>query len=116
MNNSDFLTLFLSSWERTLTNKLVKKAFECTRIHPCNADVILDRFRTSTPQPPATPPEQTRPHEASTEPDIHNCSTLVDRAVKNQNRDAANAMEQSFHQVLVRFELEKHEKEGLTSQ
>jgi hypothetical protein len=113
MNKGDFLTLFIPAWERTFTNKLVKQAFECTGIHPRNADVILDRFRTSTPQPPAMPPDQTGPHEASTEPDIHKFSTLVDRAVRDQNWDAANAVKQSFHQVLVRFELEKHEKEGL---
>ena len=110
MNKSDFLTLFIPAWERTFTNKLVKQAFECTGIHPRNADVILDRFRTLTPQPPATPPEQTITHKASTEPDIHKFSTLVDSTVRDQNWDAANAVKQSFHQVLVRFELEKHEK------
>jgi hypothetical protein len=50
------------------TETLVLKAFSATGIHPSNANVILDRFRTATPESVATPPEQTALSSLSGEP------------------------------------------------
>ncbi|KAF2633127.1 hypothetical protein BU25DRAFT_417646 [Macroventuria anomochaeta] len=44
---------------------LVLSAFENTGIYPLKPDIILDRFKKSTPPPPMMPQEQTKPQPAS---------------------------------------------------
>jgi hypothetical protein len=46
----DFFALFWASYNISFTSKNTLKAFEATGIEPCNANAVLRRFRTPTPQ------------------------------------------------------------------
>ena len=84
-------------------------AFKATGIHLPNADVILNRFRTPTPQPPATPLGQVGSEAASVEPNWLKTKLLLRSAVKDQDPAAANAVEQRLHHLHLLNELTQHE-------
>ena len=113
VTKADFIGLFWPAWVNTFTESLVLTAFKTTGIHPPNADVILDRFKTPTPQPPATPPGQVGAQAASTEPNWLKTKSLLRSAVKDQDPAAANAVEQRFHHLHLLNELTQHEIHGL---
>lgn len=48
-SKADFLSLFWPAWVYTFTGSLVKQAFTATGVSPLNADVILHKFRHTTP-------------------------------------------------------------------
>jgi hypothetical protein len=86
----------------------VLSAFVSTGIHPLEPDVILDRFKKSTPPPPVTPPEQTEPQPAASSPNWRRCRSDFDRAVRYGDQEAANKALQAIHQLHVQNELKDH--------
>ena len=109
----DFISLFWPAWVNTFTESLVLKAFEATGIYPPNANVILDRFRTPTPPIVNTPPGQTGPQAASTEPDWLKAKSLLQSVVKDKASDKVGKVEQIIHQLHVQLELAQHELQGV---
>lgn len=88
------------------------KAFEATGIQPPNANVILDRFKTTIPLSPATPPEQTETTAASTELDWLKTKTLLQSVVKDNRSPEAKALQQQVHHLHVHLELTRDELQG----
>lgn len=113
VDKSDFISLFWPSWKKTFTKPLVKRAFETTGICPPNPDVILDRFRTPTPPPPATPPEPSELQPAPNSPSWLKTQSLLRLERAGNHPGAATAVNQSLHQLHVQLELEKHKNAGL---
>lgn len=113
VNKSDFISLFWPAWVRTFTKALVERAFEATGIYPPNADVILNRFKTSTPPPPVTPPEPSELQAAPESPSWLKTKSLLRSAVEDKQPDAAGAVGQALHQLHVQFDLLQHENQGL---
>jgi hypothetical protein len=81
--------------------------------NPPNADVILRRFRTPTPSPIRTPPEQIGPAAAPIEPNWLKAKRLLRSAVKDYRSAEAGALEQEIHQLHVQNELILHELQGI---
>jgi hypothetical protein len=82
-------------------------------IYPLESDVILDRFKKSTPPPPMTPPQQSEPQVASTSPNWRRFRSSFDRAVTYGDPDAGNEARQQMHQMYVALELKDQELQGL---
>jgi hypothetical protein len=49
LSKADFFALFWPAWVSTFTENLILKAFEATGIHPMDPNVVLNRFRHTTP-------------------------------------------------------------------
>ena len=113
VKKSDFFSLFWPAWVNTFTKKLVLTAFETTGIHPPNANVILSRFRTPSPPIIRTPPEQTGPQAASTEPNWLKAKSLLRSVVKDNAGRELGALEQLLHQLHVQLELAQSELQGV---
>ncbi|KAH8621091.1 hypothetical protein IG631_24256 [Alternaria alternata] len=64
------------------TETSVLEAFSATGIHPPSANVILDRFRTATPETAATPPERTALSSSPGEPLWLKAKSLLRSATK----------------------------------
>jgi hypothetical protein len=112
VTKADFVSLFWPAWVNTFTKSLVLKAFEATGIHPPNADVILDRFKTTTPPSPVTPPEQAEPAAVSSELDWLKTKTLLQSVVKDNRSPEAKALHQQVHHLHVHLELTRDELQG----
>jgi hypothetical protein len=91
----------------------VLTAFKATGIHPPNADVILNRFKTPTPPIISTPPQQTGPQAASTKPNWLKAKSLLRSAVKDKASDEVGMIKQIIHQLHVQLELAKYELKGV---
>jgi hypothetical protein len=83
----------------------VLKAFSATGIHPPNANVILDRFRTATPETAATPPEQTALSSSPGEPLWLKAKSLLRSATKGDDAIAADALAQYIHRLSVQNQI-----------
>ena len=81
-------SFFWKAWTRTFTEKLVQKAFSATGIFPPDANVILDKFVTTTPEKATTPPHQTALTAVIGEPPWLKAKTLL-RAAMVKNDEAA---------------------------
>ena len=92
------------------TETLVLKAFSATGIHPLNANVILDRFRTATPETAATPPEQTALSSSSGEPLWLKAKSLLRSATKGGDAIATNALAQYIHHLPVQNQQSCHDR------
>jgi hypothetical protein len=81
--------------------------------NPLDPDVILDRFKTSTPPPPVTPPQQSAPQPASNSPNWRRSRSSFDRAVTYGDPGAASEARQQMHQMHVAYELKDQEFQDL---
>jgi hypothetical protein len=81
--------------------------------NPLEPDVILNRFKKSSPPPPRTPPDQSGPQPASSLPNWRRFRSSFDRAVRYGDKGAASEARQQMHQMHVALELKDQELEGL---
>jgi hypothetical protein len=81
--------------------------------NPVNPNIILDRFKTVTPPPPATPPQQLEPHPAVTSPSWRRFRSSFDRAVTYGDPGAESEARQQMHQMHVALELKNQELQDL---
>ena len=81
--------------------------------NPPNADVVLNRFKTPTPPPVTTPPEQTGPQASTEEPNWLKAKSLLRSTVKDKASSEVGAIEQIIHQLHVQLELAQHELSGV---
>ncbi|CAN9293733.1 unnamed protein product [Alternaria alternata] len=94
------------------TEKLVQKAFSATRIFLPNADVIFDKFNTTTPKRTATPPYQTALTAVIGEPPWLRAKTLLQAAVVENDEEAGRELMQYIHHLLVHSQLLEHQLQG----
>ena len=80
---------------------------------PLDPDVILNRFKTVAPLPPATPLQQLEPQPASTSPNWRRFRSSFDRAVTYGDLEAESEARQQMHQIHVALELKNQELQGL---
>lgn len=120
IDKSDFFNLFWPAWVNTFTKTLVETSFSATGIHPPNADVVLNKFKSPTPVETATPPEQTTRTTVPTEPNWLKAKAMLRQAVGGEGSTQLGPLEQSIHQLHVQLELVQHElnkaKEELSKQ
>jgi hypothetical protein len=110
LSKGDFFNLFWPAWVNTFEENLVKKAFTATGISPVNADVILDRFRHTTPETLASVSSASTAYSA--EDWVKACSTL--RAeVKDPRSMGARKLGQTIHHLSTQIELLHSELDGL---
>lgn len=110
LSKGDFFSLLWPAWVSTFMEKLVKQAFTATGISPVNPNVILDRFRHSTPQDSVSVSSGSTAYSA--EDWLRACSTL--RAeVKDPRSVGARKLGQTIHHLSSQIELLYTELEGL---
>ena len=110
LSRGDFFNLFWPAWANTFEEKLVKKAFTVTGISPVNADVILDRFRHTTPETTASQSSASTAYSA--EDWLKACSTLRTE-VKDPRSVGARKLGQTIHHLSTQVELLHSELDGL---
>jgi hypothetical protein len=109
VTKSDFFLLFWPAYTSSFTSTNISRAFEATGVEPRNADVVLDRFKTTPPQL-----DEDTEIEAHGDGDSWNAlRELFDAAVKDKAKVEAKRLSQSLHSLQVQNELLHHENEGL---
>jgi hypothetical protein len=111
VKKGDFLELFWPSWMASFTHKNILKAFEATGVVPANANIILQRFKTTTPEQDEGP-EIGEPGDGDSWRQLRN---LFDVAVKDKDEVEAKRLSAALHSLQVQNELFHHENEGLRS-
>jgi hypothetical protein len=110
---SDFFPLFWAAWNKTFTKDLIEEAFRCTGIHPPDADVVLEKFKNTTPKSPSTTPEPTGLKPASEPPSWRKTQRLLKRAREEDKSSADKALDQALHQLHVQLEVVQYKVTGL---
>lgn len=85
----------------TFTEKLVQKVFSVTRIFPPNADVILNKFKTTIPERAVRPPNQTALDAIIGEPPWLKAKTLLRAVVVENDEVAGRELMQYIHYLSV---------------
>lgn len=106
----DFFNLFWPAWVSTFTGDLVRQAFTATGIHPVNPNVILDRFRHTTPE---TSTSATSGSTAYSAVDWLKACTTLQAEVKNPRSVGARKLGQTIHHLSTQVELLSDELSGL---
>ena len=112
VTKGDFFPLFWKAWTRTFTEKLVQKAFSATGIFPPDANVILNKFATTTPEKATTPLHQTAPAAVIGEPPWLKAKTLLRAAMVENDEAAGRELMQYIHHLSVQNQLLEHQLEG----
>ena len=112
VTKGDFFPPFWKAWTRTFTEKLVQKAFSATGIFPPDANVILDKFVTTTPEKATTPLHQTAPAAVIREPPWLKAKTLLRAAMVENDEAAGRELMQYIHHLSVQNQLLEHQLEG----
>ena len=109
VKKSDFFPLFWTSYTSSFTRQNILKAFEATGVEPPDADAVLRRFKTTTPEQDEG--LEFREHgDSSTWKQLRN---LFDAAVKDTAKVEAKQLSASLHSLQVQNELLHHENQGL---
>ncbi|EUC26712.1 hypothetical protein COCCADRAFT_46307, partial [Bipolaris zeicola 26-R-13] len=109
VQKSDFIQLFWAAYTSTFTADKILRSFAVTGVHPRDADVVLDRFKSST----------TRYHsdsEISKEGDSdswRHLSKLFDAAVSDTSKIEAKRLRHALHSLQVYNELLHYENNEL---
>lgn len=98
----DFFPLFWKAWTRTFTE------VSATGIFPSNANVIVDKFTTTTTERAATPPNQTAPAAVIGEPPWLKAKTLLRAAVVENDEAAGCGLMQYIYYLSVQNQLLQH--------
>jgi hypothetical protein len=110
LSKADFFSLFWPAWVHTFKEELIQNAFTATGIDPLNPDVILNRFRHTTPTSSGSVTSSSSAYSA--EDWLRACTTL--RAeVKNPRSVGARKLGQTIHHLSTQVELLHSELNGL---
>jgi hypothetical protein len=109
VKKSDFLELFWASYTTSFTSKNILKAFKATGVEPRDASVVLQRFRTPSPQQDET----TEIREHGDGDSWKHVRKLFDAAVPDKSKVEAKRLSHAMHSFQVRNELLQDENEGL---
>ena len=91
---------------------MVQNAFSATRIFSPNANVVLDKFKTTTPERAATTPNQTAPAAVIGEPPWLKVKALFRAAVVENDEAAGRELMQYIHHLSVQNQLLQHQLQG----
>jgi hypothetical protein len=83
ITKGDFFLLFWAAWTSTMTEKLILKSFEATRIFPMDREAILKRFRPKTLRTSEEDNEQELQSSPLIEADWRKIRRVVDQVVKD---------------------------------
>jgi hypothetical protein len=106
---ADFFLLFWAAYTDSFTRKNILKAFEATGVEPRNAEVVLKRFKTATPQG-FEDTETAQLGDGSTWNELRN---LLRAAVTDTSKVEAKALGTAMHSLQVHNELYCNEIDGL---
>jgi hypothetical protein len=106
----DFFPLFWEAWTISFREELVLTAFKATGIWPTNAEVILERFTYSTPEPQDSRESST---SVLSEKDWLKLQTLVQSQVNNPGSREAHKIQRSLHHLTIKVDLLNTEVQGL---
>jgi hypothetical protein len=95
VKKGDFLPLFEPSWITSFTSKNILKAFEATGVVPADAEVIVQRFRTPTPEQDEGPETRKQGDRDS----WRQLRILFDAAVKDGSEVKAKQLSASLHSL-----------------
>jgi hypothetical protein len=109
VKKGDFFSLFWDAYTTSFTCKNILKAFKATGVEPCDADVVLKRFKNTTPQQ-FEDAEIAQLGDGSTWNDLRN---LLRVAVTDTLKVEAQALGTAIHSLQVKNELYRHENDGL---
>jgi hypothetical protein len=109
VKKSDFILIFRKAYASSFTEKNILKAFEATGIWPIDREVVIKKFRYSTP-----PPNR----DLSTEPDVYpNTWNRVDQLLTELHKEVdaqkVRELETSIHRATTQSKLMCNENEGL---
>ncbi|KAF1973249.1 hypothetical protein BU23DRAFT_388691, partial [Bimuria novae-zelandiae CBS 107.79] len=111
VKKGDFFPLFWEAWTISFKKKTILKSFEATGIWPRNAEVILQKYR------PSTPVEQDS-RESSTSvlsgKDWLKIETLVRNTVREEGSREVQKLKRSLHHISVQNDILHAEVQGLT--
>ena len=110
LSKGDFFSLFWPAWVSTFTAELVVKAFTAAGISPVNPDVILNRFRHTTPDDSGSVSSASTAYSADEW--LKACSTL-NAEVKDPRSVGARKLGQTIHHLSTQLEIANAELEGL---
>jgi hypothetical protein len=110
LSKAGFFSLFWPAWVYTFTESLIKQAFRTTGISPVDANVILQRFRHTTPEDLESVSSGSSAYSAKDW--LRACSTL--RAeVKDPHSGGARKQGQTIHHLSSQIELLQNELTGV---
>jgi hypothetical protein len=95
----------------SFTHKNILKAFKATGVVLANANIVLQRFKTTTPEQDEGP-EIGEPRDGDNWRQLRN---LFDVAVKDKDELEAKRLSTALHLLQVQNELLHHKNEGLRS-
>lgn len=101
MQKSDFLPLFWAAYTSAVTPELILKSFAAAGVHPREPDVVLKRFRTTTPERCS----DTEIGELGDGSTWRQLRRNYDAAVPDKSSAAAKRVEQALHSLQIRNEL-----------
>ncbi|KAF1973620.1 hypothetical protein BU23DRAFT_381730, partial [Bimuria novae-zelandiae CBS 107.79] len=111
VKKGDFFPLFWEAWTISFKKKMILKSFKATGIWPRNAEVILQKYR------PSTPVEQDS-RESSTSvlsgKDWLKIETLVRNTVREEGSREVQKLKRSLHHISVQNDILHAEVQGLT--
>ena len=110
LTKGDFVSLFWPAWVNTFTGDLIQKSFTATGISPIDPDVILDRFRHTTPTDSGSVTSGSTAYSA--EDWLKACTTLH-AEVKDSRSAGARKLGQTIHHLSTQVELLHNELDGL---
>ena len=110
LSKGDFFALFWPAWVHTFREDLILKAFTATGICPVNPDVILDRFRHTSPSGSLSVSSGSTAYSA--EDWLKACTTLH-AEVKDSRSVGARKLGQTIHHLSSQVELLQAELDAL---
>ncbi|KAF1933347.1 putative pogo transposable element [Didymella exigua CBS 183.55] len=110
LSKGDFHALFWPAWVNTFKEDLILKAFTATGISPIDPNVILDRFRHTTPDDLRSVSSSSTAYSA--EDWLKACTTLH-AEVKNHRSVGARKLGQTIHHLSTQVELLSTELDAL---
>jgi hypothetical protein len=110
LSKGDFFALFWPAWVNTFEKKLILKAFTATGISPVNADVILNRFRHTSPEGLLSVSSSSTAYSA--EDWLKACTTLQ-AEVRDSRSVGARKLGQTIHHLSSQVEILQVELDAL---
>ncbi|KAK7189624.1 transposase [Paraphaeosphaeria sporulosa] len=110
VKKGDFFPLFWEAWTSSFQEKTILRSFQATGIIPLSPEIILKRFKKSTPE------QEERENSSSvlSGEDWLKLHSLIRSEVKDQSSREAQKLSRSLHHISIQNELLHTEVEGLS--
>lgn len=101
LQKSDFIRLFWAAYTSAFTSNNILSSFAATGVHPRNAEAVLKRLVSSSPQPNT----DTEVGDHGNGDTYRHLANLVDAAVPDTSTVAVKRVKEAFHSLQVTNEL-----------